>query len=131
MVRILIADDHAVVRAGLRQFLEGDPKIKLMGEAATGSETLDQLRAKEWDLVLLDIFMPDRSGLDILRHIHIGYPKVKVLVLDNNGYGTERPMLDGCFNDVHAWAVSRLPEVIADGAYYGNTVRFIGWGVSP
>jgi two-component system invasion response regulator UvrY len=79
--RILIADDHAVVRAGLKQFLEADPSIKEIGEAASGRETLDVLRTKEWDLVLLDIFMPDRSGLDVLRHIQSGYPKVKVLVL--------------------------------------------------
>ena len=81
MARILIADDHAVVRAGIRQFLDGEPSIQEIGEAATGNETLAQLRAGKWDLVLLDIFMPDRSGLDILRHIRVGHPKVKVLVL--------------------------------------------------
>ena len=81
MARILIADDHAVVRAGIRQFLDGEASIQEIGEAATGNETLAQLRAGKWDLVLLDIFMPDRSGLDILRHIRVGDPKVKVLVL--------------------------------------------------
>jgi DNA-binding NarL/FixJ family response regulator len=81
LTRILIADDHAVVRAGIRQFLESESNIKEIGEAATGNETLDQLRTGKWDLVLLDIFMPDRSGLDILRHIQVGHPKVKVLVL--------------------------------------------------
>jgi two-component system invasion response regulator UvrY len=81
LTRILIADDHAVVRAGIRQFLEGESGITEIGEAATGNETLDRLRTGKWDLVLLDIFMPDRSGLDILRHIQVGHPKVKVLVL--------------------------------------------------
>jgi DNA-binding NarL/FixJ family response regulator len=79
--RILIADDHAVVRAGFRQFLEADANMSVIGEAASGSETLDQLRQQSWDLVLLDIHMPDRSGLDILRHIQTGYPSVKVLVM--------------------------------------------------
>jgi len=79
--RVLIADDHAVVRAGFRQFLEADPSITVIGEAATGSETLDQLRKQVWDMVLLDIHMPDRSGLDILRHIQTGHPSVKVLVM--------------------------------------------------
>jgi DNA-binding NarL/FixJ family response regulator len=78
---VLIADDHAVVRAGIRQFLQEDAAIKEIGEAATGRETLDQLRAREWDLVLLDINMPDRSGLDVLRHIQSGHPRVRVLVL--------------------------------------------------
>lgn len=81
MATVLIADDHAVVRAGIRQFLQEDAAIKEIGEAATGRETLDQLRAREWDLVLLDINMPDRSGLDVLRHIQSGHPRVRVLVL--------------------------------------------------
>lgn len=81
MAKILIADDHAVVRAGLKQFLEDDPTIKSVGEAATGRETLDQLRAAKWDLVILDINMPDRSGLDVLRHIQSSHPEVKVLVM--------------------------------------------------
>ena len=81
MSRVLIADDHAVVRAGFKQFLEADPGINAIGEAASGNETLDQLREHEWDLVLLDIHMPDRSGLDILRHIQTGHPSVRVLVM--------------------------------------------------
>jgi two-component system invasion response regulator UvrY len=79
--RVLIADDHAVVRAGFKQFLEADPTINAVGEAASGNETLDALRESEWDLVLLDIHMPDRSGLDILRHIQTGHPSVRVLVM--------------------------------------------------
>jgi DNA-binding NarL/FixJ family response regulator len=78
---VLLADDHAMVRAGLRQFLEEDHSITEIGEAASGSETLDRLRSTHWDLVILDINMPDRSGLDILRHIRAGYPDTKVLVV--------------------------------------------------
>lgn len=81
MSRILIADDHAVVRAGLRQFLEEDRSVREIGEASTGTETLDQLRAKRWDLVILDIYMPDRSGLDILKQIQASYPDTKVLII--------------------------------------------------
>jgi two-component system invasion response regulator UvrY len=81
MSRVLIADDHAVVRAGYRQFLEADPSITEVGEAASGSETLDALRRKEWDLLLMDIHMPDRSGLDILKHVTTGYPDVRVLIM--------------------------------------------------
>ena len=81
MSRVLIADDHAVVRAGFRQFLEADPTISAVGEAASGNETLDCLRKQDWDLVLLDIHMPDRSGLDVLRYIQTGHPGVRVLVM--------------------------------------------------
>jgi two-component system, NarL family, invasion response regulator UvrY len=79
--RILIADDHAVVRAGYKQFLEAEPMISEVGEAASGNDTLEQLRQKEWDLLLLDIHMPDRSGLDILRLVSTDYPRVRVLVM--------------------------------------------------
>ena len=81
MSRVLIADDHAVVRAGYRQFLEEEPSISDIGESSSGSETLDILRRQEWDLLLMDIHMPDRSGLDILRRVITGYPDVKVLIV--------------------------------------------------
>ena len=81
MSRVLIADDHAVVRAGYKQFLESEAGITAIGETANGNETLDQLRKHEWDLLLMDIHMPDRSGLDILKHVTSGYPKVRVLIM--------------------------------------------------
>src|SRR5258708_10972747 len=81
MTRVLIAEDHAVVRAGLRQFLEADQSIREICEAATGRETLEQLRLGKWDLLLLDINMPDRSGLDVLRQGRSTHPETRVLVL--------------------------------------------------
>jgi len=84
MARVLIADDHAVVRAGLRQFLDEDRAISSVGEASSGRETLERLRAEHWDLVILDIGMPDRSGLDILQQIRSGHDRTRVLVL--SGY---------------------------------------------
>ena len=82
--RVLIADDHAVVRAGLRQFLLEDSAIREVGEAATGQQTLDKLRESRWDVLILDINMPDRSGLDILKHVRAGYPDTRVLMM--SGY---------------------------------------------
>lgn len=81
MTAVLIADDHPMVRAGIRQFLEEDRTITEIGEAASGNETLDRLRAYQWNLLLLDINMPDRSGFDILRHVRANYSQTKVLVL--------------------------------------------------
>jgi DNA-binding NarL/FixJ family response regulator len=81
MTNVLIADDHAMVRTGLRHYLEQDRSFDTIAETATGSETLDQLRRGHWDLVVLDINMPDRSGLDILRHIKASHPNTKVLVI--------------------------------------------------
>ena len=81
MAHVLIADDHAMIRAGLRQWLEQDRAVDQIAEASTGAETLQQLRDGHWDLVILDINMPDRSGIDILRHIRSGHPETRVLVI--------------------------------------------------
>jgi DNA-binding NarL/FixJ family response regulator len=81
MSRVLIADDHAVVRAGLRQFLEAEQSIRHIGEAGSGRETLEQLGEGQWNLLLLDINLPDRNGLDILRHVRASHPETRVLML--------------------------------------------------
>ncbi|MGA8709601.1 MAG: response regulator transcription factor, partial [Steroidobacteraceae bacterium] len=81
MIRVLIADDHPLVRAGLRQLLSEDPNVAEIGEAGSGNEALNKLREGGWNLLLLDINMPDRNGLDILRNVNSSYPETKVLVL--------------------------------------------------
>lgn len=80
-MRILIADDHALVRAGFRQFLGEDSSITEIGEAVSGDDTLDRMRDAQWDLVVLDINMPDRSGIDILHQLRSRYPDTRVLML--------------------------------------------------
>jgi two-component system, NarL family, invasion response regulator UvrY len=84
MIRILIADDHALVRAGLKQFLLEERSDIGIAEAASGLQTLDILRGEAFDLLILDINMPDRGGLDILKQVRAGYPATRVLVL--SGY---------------------------------------------
>ncbi len=81
MAKILIADDHAVLRKGLKQLLYENRSTYEIGEAGTGSETLDILRLAKWDLLILDINMPDRSGIDILRQVHASHPQTRVLIL--------------------------------------------------
>ena len=81
MIRVLIADDHAVVRQGLKQILGDTPEMVVAGEATNGQEVLDKVRAETWDVVVLDISMPDRSGLDILKQLRSERPKLPVLVL--------------------------------------------------
>ena len=84
MPSILIADDHAMIRTGLRQYLERDGSIDTIGEAASGAETLQGLRDGQWDLVILDINMPDGNGIDTLRKIRLEHPNARVLVV--SGY---------------------------------------------
>jgi DNA-binding NarL/FixJ family response regulator len=81
MAKILLADDHAILRKGLKQMLVEDRSTFEVGEAGTGRETLDLLRQAKWDLLILDINMPDRSGIDILRQVQASHPDLKVLVL--------------------------------------------------
>jgi two-component system invasion response regulator UvrY len=81
MIRALIADDHAVVRQGLKQILGDTPEMVVAGEATNGQEVLDKVRAETWDVVVLDISMPDRSGLDVLKQLRSERPKLPVLVL--------------------------------------------------
>ena len=81
MIRILIADDHAIVRAGLREFIAEHGDMQVTAEAATGAEAIAAVRAQEFDVVLLDISMPDRSGIDALKAIHDIKPDLPVLIL--------------------------------------------------
>ncbi|HEX9922639.1 MAG TPA: response regulator transcription factor [Anaerolineae bacterium] len=81
MIRVLIADDHPIVRQGLRQILSEIPDMEVAGEAANAQETLDQVRTGEWDVLVLDITMPDRSGFDILKELKHEQPHLPVLIL--------------------------------------------------
>ena len=81
MIRILIADDHAIVRAGLKQFIADQLDMEVAGEAATGSETIALVRAQEFDICLLDISMPDKNGIDTLKSIKHIKPELPVLIL--------------------------------------------------
>ena len=81
MIKVLIADDHPIVRQGLRQILADMPDMEVAGEAATAQETLDQVRVGGWDVLVLDITMPDRSGFDILKELKLEQPQLPVLVL--------------------------------------------------
>ena len=81
MINVLIADDHPIVRQGLRQILAGISDMKVAGEAVNGQETLEQVRAGGWDVLVLDITMPGRSGFDILKELKHLQPDLPVLVL--------------------------------------------------
>jgi len=81
MIRILIADDHAIVRAGLKQFISDQSDMTVAGEAASGEEAVTQVRAEPFDVVLLDISMPGRNGVDTLKQLKHIRPEMPVLML--------------------------------------------------
>ncbi|MCC6195285.1 MAG: response regulator transcription factor [Burkholderiales bacterium] len=88
MIRILIADDHAIVRAGLKQFIADQPDMQVAGEAATGSECIALVRAAPFDVVLLDISMPDKNGIDTLKTLKQIRPDLPILML--SGYAEDQ-----------------------------------------
>ncbi|MEZ5565282.1 MAG: response regulator transcription factor [Gammaproteobacteria bacterium] len=83
-VRVLVADDHQLVRAGLRQLIEGQPDMQLVAECRTGREVLSSLRTEACDVLLLDLSLPDISGLEVLKHVRAQHERVAVLVV--SGY---------------------------------------------
>ena len=80
-IRVLIADDHAIVRQGLRQILSDTPDLTVAGEAENGVQAVQMVRSGDWDVVLMDVSMPDRNGIDALKLIKKEFPRLPVLIL--------------------------------------------------
>jgi DNA-binding NarL/FixJ family response regulator len=91
-IRVLVADDHAIVRTGIRHVLEREPGFTVVGEAATGAEALELASSLRPDVVVLDISMPGDSGLRVAAELRLRYPETHVLILsmhDNTEYVLE------------------------------------------
>lgn len=86
MIRVLLVDDHALLRQGTRDALRQDPDIAVVAESARGREALDQATRLHPDVVLLDIKLPDMSGVDVARALRHDLPEVKVLILTAYDY---------------------------------------------
>lgn len=80
MIRVLVADDHAIIRDGLRQILADTDDLVLAGEALNGDEVLVKVRQENWDILVLDISMPGKSGLELIKQIRNEKPKLPILV---------------------------------------------------
>jgi two-component system invasion response regulator UvrY len=128
-MKILLADDHAVVRHGLKQILTDAFKRATYGEARNAQEALDLVWKQEWDVVVLDITMPGRNGVDVLREIKRSKPHLPVLVLSMHpenqfavsvlksgasGYMTKESAPEEL--------VGAVKKVLAGGRYVSNTL---------
>lgn len=85
MTRILIADDHTLVREGLKQILSATPGLEVVAEAMDGDQALAHVRSTEFDLALLDMSMPGLSGIDLIKRLKLERPKLRILVLSMHG----------------------------------------------
>ncbi len=81
MISIIVADDHGIVREGLRRLLESEPDLKVCGEAEDGRQVLEVVEQSQPDIVILDITMPRMGGLETLERLRTDYPKTKVILL--------------------------------------------------
>jgi len=81
MIRVLLADDHTIVRAGLKELLADTGDIVVVGEANDGTETLAQIRGRDFDVAVLDMSMPGRSGIDLIKQVKQEKPALPILIL--------------------------------------------------
>jgi len=81
MLRILIADDHQIVRDGLKSIFDEEPDMVVTGEACDGQEVLDMLSKETYDLLLLDVTMPRKNGFEVLKELKPSFPSLPVLIL--------------------------------------------------
>ena len=81
MIRVVIADDHTILREGLKQLLLAASDFDVVGEAADGHEVLQKVRASDFDVLLLDMSMPGKSGMELIKQVKAEKPKLRILVL--------------------------------------------------
>jgi len=138
MLRVLIADDHAIVRRGLIEILLHELKDPICGEAENAQQVLAQVRSQTWDLVILDVSMPGRSGIDVLSDLKREQPKLPVLVLsmhpeDQYGKRMLKAGASGYMNKNSApeELIKAIRKVLAGGRYVSPALaEKLAWDLS-
>jgi two-component system, NarL family, invasion response regulator UvrY len=85
MIRVLLVDDHSIVRDGLKRILAATPDLEVAGEAASGEAALALVKAHDYDLAMLDMSMPGLSGVDLIKRLKLEKPRLRILVLSMHG----------------------------------------------
>jgi DNA-binding NarL/FixJ family response regulator len=129
MIRIVVADDHTIVREGLKQLLTAAGDLEVVGEAQNGFEVMERVRALDFDLLLLDMSMPGKSGIELIKQVHAEKPRLRVLVLsmhEEHQYAVRaiRAGAAGYLTKEGASAqlVSAIRKVAGGGAYISAAV---------
>jgi DNA-binding NarL/FixJ family response regulator len=129
LIRIVIADDHTIVREGLKQVLSAAPELQVVGEAQNGHEVLRHVRETEFDLLLLDMSMPGKSGTELIKQVKGEKPKLRVLILsmhEEEQYAV-RAIKAGASGyltkeSASAQLVSAIRKVASGGAFISSAV---------
>jgi two-component system invasion response regulator UvrY len=129
VIRVLIADDHAILRGGLKEILARELDGAVCGEASDAQQVFAQVQNNNWDLVILDVTMPGRSGLDVLRDLKAARPKLPVLILsmhpeDQYGKRMLRAGASGYLEKENAPEdlIKAIRKVLAGGRYVSPTL---------
>ncbi len=129
MINVLIADDHSILRGGLKELLIRHLEDVVCGEAENAQQVLYQVQRQPWDVLILDITMPGRSGLDILSDLKLLQPKLPVLVLsahpeDQYGKRVLRAGASGYISKERApeELISAVRKLLAGGHYVSPTL---------
>jgi DNA-binding NarL/FixJ family response regulator len=129
MIDILVVDDHALIRKGLKLLLEESPNFQIKGEAESGMQAVKMLREQHFDLVLLDISLPDKHGMDVLKQLKSEQPDIKVIVLSmypEDQYGV-RALKAGAVGYINKQSASEklvgaIQQVISGKKYISETL---------
>ena len=129
MINILIADDHSVVRKGIKQILSDEKDLLVLGEASTHDEIISQLDDKDWNLIVLDITMPGKSGLESIIEIKQKKPEVNILILSMHpeeeiAISAIKNGADGYLNkeSVPGELLRAVRKVVSGGKYISNSL---------
>lgn len=127
MISILVVDDHALIRKGLKQLLDDTEDIRVTGEAESGLQALQLAREQRYDLVLLDIALPDKNGIDVLKQLKQEQPDIKVIVLsmypeDQYGVRSLKAGASGYLNKQSApdLLIGAIRQVLGGKKYIGE-----------
>jgi len=129
MIKILVADDHAIVREGLKQIVSEEGDMSVTGEAKDSMELFTLLKKGTWDIIVLDINMPGKSGLDALKEIKSNHPTIPVLILsmyseEQYGIRAIRAGASGFLKKVSApeELVSAIRKIVSGGKYISDAL---------
>jgi DNA-binding NarL/FixJ family response regulator len=139
VIRVLLADDHAIVRAGLKEILADTGDITVAGEAINGQEVMARIRGQDYDVAVLDMSMPGRSGIELIKQVKDEKPKLRILVLTMHSeeqYAV-RALKAGASgyltkDSAAEQLVAAIRKIAAGGAYVSpETAERLALGASP
>jgi len=139
MIRVLMADDHTIVREGIRQLLTETADLVMAGEARNGAELIQRIREASWDVLLMDLSMPGRNGIELIRYIKTEAPKLPILILsmhteDQYAVRAFKAGASGYLtkDSASSQLVAALKKVAAGGVYVSASVaERLALGVMP